>query len=61
MIATITGTFSELMQLWELKELCELIHVDPYSVSMISERAEFVITQDDLIRVGLFIASETDN
>lgn len=52
--AEIKGTLSELLQLWPHELVMEMLHIDPYKTCLVSEHEEFIITERDLIRVGVF-------
>lgn len=51
--ATITGTLSELFQLWSVEKVCEMLGIDYYKVCMVPSDEVFTITADELVRVGI--------
>ena len=54
----ITGTFNELLQLYELMDLCSILGIDPYKLCMVDTDAEeFTITETQLL--AHFQVSET--
>ena len=57
--AEITGTLSELAELWEVSKVCELLYIDVYKVAQVPLDEKFTITQDDLVRVGLLTEKGT--
>ena len=52
--AQVTGTLSDLAQIWGYPKVCEMVAIDYYKISQVPDTDVFTVTHDDLIRVGLF-------
>ena len=57
----IKGTLPELSELYHWEILCELVRVDFYKRSLVSDNEVFTITEADLQRVGLIQTSGEEN
>lgn len=57
----IKGTLSELDELYPWHELSQLVRVDYYKKSLVSDDEVFTITEADLVRVGLIQTSGEEN
>ena len=49
----VEANLRELMQLWGSEHACELARVDFYNICMVPPDEKFIVTEEDLLRVGL--------